>query len=100
MSDTRPLIVQSDHTILLEVHNDLYHDARDEISRFAELEKSPEHFHTYRITPLSIWNAAAAGLDGDAMVEADKSRWAARLRQRFATIKRRLRVLAEQEGLV
>jgi DNA excision repair protein ERCC-3 len=65
---TKPLIIQSDHTILLEVHNDLYQDARDAISRFAELEKSPEHFHTYRITPLSIWNAAAAGLDGDAMV--------------------------------
>jgi DNA excision repair protein ERCC-3 len=67
---TRPLIVQSDHTILLEVHNERYHDARDEISRFAELEKSPEHFHTYRITPLSIWNAAAAGMDGEAMVTA------------------------------
>jgi DNA excision repair protein ERCC-3 len=65
---TKPLIIQSDHTILLEVQNDLYQDARDEISRFAELEKSPEHFHTYRITPLSIWNAAASGLDGDALV--------------------------------
>ena len=57
-----PLIVQSDHTLLLEVHNPLYEPARTAIGTFAELEKSPEHIHTYRITPLSLWNAAAAGL--------------------------------------
>ena len=57
-----PLIVQGDGTVLLEVHNPRYEAARDQLSRFAELEKSPEHLHTYRITPLSIWNAAAAGL--------------------------------------
>jgi DNA excision repair protein ERCC-3 len=57
----RPLIVQGDHTALLEVDNDLYAEARDALVRFAELEKSPEHIHTYRITPLSLWNAAAAG---------------------------------------
>ena len=57
-----PLIVQSDHTLLLEVHNPLYEPARTAIGAFAELEKSPEHIHTYRITPLSLWNAAAAGL--------------------------------------
>ncbi len=57
-----PLIVQSDKTILLEVDNDHYEDARDALARFAELEKSPEYVHTYRITPLSLWNAAAAGL--------------------------------------
>jgi DNA excision repair protein ERCC-3 len=57
----RPLIVQSDRTILLEVDNPLFTEARDTLSLFAELEKSPEHIHTYRITPLSIWNAAAAG---------------------------------------
>jgi len=56
-----PIIVQGDRTILLEVDNPLYTEARDALARFAELEKSPEHFHTYRITPLSLWNAAAAG---------------------------------------
>ncbi len=59
---TNPLIIQSDRSILLEVHNPLYEDARDALSRFAELVKSPEHIHTYRITPLSLWNAASAGL--------------------------------------
>ena len=57
-----PLIVQSDKSVLLEVDNDRYEDARDALARFAELEKSPEHIHTYRITPLSLWNAAASGL--------------------------------------
>jgi DNA excision repair protein ERCC-3 len=66
----KPLIVQSDRSILLEADNPQYHDARDLLSRFAELEKSPEHVHFYRITPLSIWNAAAAGMSADEMVEA------------------------------
>jgi DNA excision repair protein ERCC-3 len=57
-----PLIVQSDRTILLETAHPRYEEARDSISRFAELEKSPEHIHTYRLSPLSLWNAAAAGL--------------------------------------
>jgi len=57
-----PLIIQSDRTVLLEVDNPLYESARDELARFAELEKSPEHIHTYRITPLSLWNAAASGM--------------------------------------
>ena len=57
-----PLVVQSDKTVLLETQNDLYEDARDALARFAELEKSPEYLHTYRFTPLSLWNAAAAGL--------------------------------------
>lgn len=57
-----PLIVQSDRSVLLEVDNPLYEQARDRLSLFAELEKSPEHIHTYRITPLSIWNATAAGM--------------------------------------
>ena len=57
-----PLIIQSDRTVLLEVDNPLYESARDELARFAELEKSPEHIHTYRITSLSLWNAAASGL--------------------------------------
>jgi DNA excision repair protein ERCC-3 len=57
-----PLIVQSDRSLLLEVDNSLYAATRDELARFAELEKSPEHIHTYRITPLSLWNAASAGI--------------------------------------
>lgn len=57
-----PLIVQSDHTVLLEVASPKADDARRSLARFAELEKSPEHVHTYRITPLSLWNAASAGL--------------------------------------
>lgn len=65
-----PLIVQSDRTVLLEVDHPRYEEARDELARFAELEKSPEHIHTYRISPLSLWNAAAAGMDAPAILEA------------------------------
>jgi DNA excision repair protein ERCC-3 len=57
-----PLIVQSDRTLLLDVHAARAEDARAAIMPFAELEKSPEHIHTYRITPLSLWNAASLGL--------------------------------------
>jgi len=56
------LIVQSDRTLLLDVHCESAEAAREAIIPFAELEKSPEHIHTYRITPLSLWNAASAGL--------------------------------------
>jgi DNA excision repair protein ERCC-3 len=52
----------------LEVNNDRYTDARDSLARFAELEKSPEHIHTYRITPLSLWNAAASGMSAESIV--------------------------------
>ena len=62
-----PLIVQSDHTILVEVENPRYVEARDRLARFAELLKSPEHIHTYRLTPLSIWNACAAGMTAAAI---------------------------------
>jgi len=65
-----PLIVQSDRTVLVEVDSPRYHDARDQVARFAELEKSPEHIHTYRLTPLSLWNAAAAGMNADVILEA------------------------------
>ncbi|MBN2298256.1 MAG: DEAD/DEAH box helicase [Deltaproteobacteria bacterium] len=58
----KPVIVQSDGSILLEVMSSQYEDARDSILPFAELIKSPEYVHTYRITPLSIWNAAAMGV--------------------------------------
>ncbi len=65
----RPLIVQGDKTVLLEVENKLYEQARDALARFAELEKSPEHIHTYRITPLSLWNAAAAGMTANHVIK-------------------------------
>src|ERR1700731_1595903 len=66
---SNPLIVQGDRSILLEVDNPKYSEARDALSPFAELEKSPEHIHTYRLTPLSMWNAAATGMTAAAMVE-------------------------------
>ncbi len=65
----QPLIVQGDNTILLDVHDPDAADARNGIAAFAELEKSPEHFHTYRITPLSLWNAASAGLTADGVLD-------------------------------
>lgn len=61
----RALIVQSDLSVLVEVDSPDYPDARAAIASIAELEKSPEHVHTYRITPLSIWNAAAAGRNAE-----------------------------------
>ncbi|MDR2730917.1 MAG: DEAD/DEAH box helicase [Treponema sp.] len=64
----KALIVQSDRTLLLDVHNEAAETARQAIISFAELEKSPEHIHTYRITPLSLWNAASAGLSADDVV--------------------------------
>lgn len=64
-----PMVVQSDKTVLLEVDNPQYAEARDALARFAELEKSPEHIHTYRLSPLSLWNAAASGLTADAIVD-------------------------------
>ncbi|MCY2939306.1 MAG: DEAD/DEAH box helicase [Planctomycetota bacterium] len=67
---SNPLIVQGDRSVLVEVDNPRYTQARDAIAPFAELEKSPEHIHTYRLTPLSLWNAAAAGLSAESMVEA------------------------------
>ena len=66
---TNPFIVQSDRSVLVEVDNPRYAEARDALAPFAELEKSPEHIHTYRLTPLSLWNAAAAGMAAEDMVE-------------------------------
>src|SRR5207249_10326329 len=66
---TNPLIVQGDRSILVEVDNPRYAEARDALAPFAELEKSPEHIHTYRLTALSLWNAAAAGHTADAMID-------------------------------
>ena len=64
------LIVQSDNTVFLEVHSPRAEAAREALAPFAELIKSPEHVHTYRLTPLSIWNARSAGLSGAAMIAA------------------------------
>ena len=66
--DDKPLIVQSDRSILLETDGPMFEDARDSIAAFAELVKSPEHIHTYRISPLSLWNAAAAGMTAETMI--------------------------------
>ena len=65
-----PLIVQSDKTLLLEVDHPLAPEARGAIAPFAELERSPEHVHTYRLTPLGLWNARAAGHDAEQVVDA------------------------------
>jgi DNA excision repair protein ERCC-3 len=77
MTSGTPLTVQGDRTILAEVHAAGFSEARDFLPLFAELEKSPEHVHTYRVTPLSIWNAAAAGLTADSILEflANRSRY-------------------------
>jgi DNA excision repair protein ERCC-3 len=65
-----PLIVQSDKTVLLEVDHPQADEARRAIAPFAELERSPEHIHTYRLTPLGLWNARAAGHDAEQVVDA------------------------------
>jgi DNA excision repair protein ERCC-3 len=63
-----PLIVQSDRTVLLEVAHPQAEDARHDLSVFAELERAPEHIHSYRITRLGLWNARAAGHSADDML--------------------------------
>ncbi|MCG7321386.1 DNA repair helicase XPB [Arsenicicoccus bolidensis] len=65
-----PLIVQSDKTLLLEVDHPGAEAARRAIAPFAELERAPEHVHTYRVTPLGLWNARAAGHDAEQVVDA------------------------------
>ena len=69
VDSTKALIVQSDRTLLLDVHCESAEAARQAVMPFAELEKSPEHIHTYRITPLSLWNAASAGLTPEDVVK-------------------------------
>ncbi|XVX19645.1 DNA repair helicase XPB [Actinomycetota bacterium] len=65
-----PLIVQSDKTLLLEVDHPRAEEARRAIAPFAELERAPEHIHTYRVTPLGLWNARAAGHDAEQVIDA------------------------------
>ncbi len=69
MKPDNPMIVQSDRTILLEVDHPLHAEARDALAQFAELEKSPEHIHTYRLSPLSLWNAAAGGMNAQEILD-------------------------------
>jgi DNA excision repair protein ERCC-3 len=68
-----PLIVQGDGKVLLETKHKKYEEVRDFLSRFAEIETSPEHLHTYRIHPLSLWNAASSGLKRDAIIDGLRS---------------------------
>jgi len=70
----RPLIVQRDGTLLVEVEGPAYPEVREALGGFAQLERSPERVHIYRITPLSLWNAAAVGLD-DAFIAGVLTRW-------------------------
>lgn len=67
---TGPLIVQSDKTLLLEIDHPQAEECRRAIAPFAELERAPEHIHTYRLTPLGLWNARAAGHDAEQVVDA------------------------------
>lgn len=67
--DQKPLLVQSDHSLLLEVHHPAAEACRADIAPFTELEKSPEHIHTYRMSSLSLWNAASAGLTATQIVQ-------------------------------
>lgn len=69
MNNDGPLIVQSDKTLLLDVNHERAMEARNRIAVFAELERAPEHVHTYRITPLGLWNARAAGVDAETVVD-------------------------------
>lgn len=64
-----PMVVQSDRSVFLETERSSYEAARDALAQFAELIKSPEHIHTYRITPLSLWNAASAGFTADDIIQ-------------------------------
>lgn len=73
MDSTGPLIVQGDRSLLLEVEHPRFEEARDALAAFAELVKSPEHIHTYRITPLSLWNAASAGHSVDSVIHSLQS---------------------------
>lgn len=68
MSDSGPAIIQSDKTVLIELAHPAAEDARHDIAVFAELERAPEHIHTYRITRLTLWNAEAAGHDADDII--------------------------------
>ncbi len=69
MPNNKPVIIQSDAAMLLDVHDPAFEEARNDISVFAELEKSPEHIHTYKLSSLSLWNAASAGITPGQIIE-------------------------------
>lgn len=69
MNYENPLIVQGDRSILMDVHSPLAEECRNSLIPFAELERSPEHLHTYRLTPLSLWNATSAGFTFEDVIE-------------------------------
>lgn len=73
-TDKKPLIIQSDSSLMLDVHNPFSEQARTDIAVFAELIKSPEHIHTYKINPVSLWNAASAGFSSETIV-ANLKKW-------------------------
>ena len=64
----KPLMVQSDKTMLLDVHSPSFEECRNDIIAFADLVKSPEHIHTYTLSPLTLWNAVSSGLDSDEII--------------------------------
>ena len=68
MQDNKPLIVQSDRTLMLDVHSEAANSCRDQIIAFSELVKAPEHVHTYCISAISLWNAASAGLEASEII--------------------------------
>ncbi|MDD2232063.1 MAG: helicase-associated domain-containing protein [Sphaerochaetaceae bacterium] len=67
--EDRPLIIQTDRTLLLEVDSPSFAECRSSISPFSELERSPEHIHTYSVSSISIWNAVGAGIDADQIIK-------------------------------
>ena len=69
MKSDRAAVVQGDRSILLEVDHPDYERARELLARCAEIEKSPEHIHTYRLSDLALWNAAAAGVTADEVID-------------------------------
>jgi len=71
LKDT-PLIVQSDRTLLLDVHHPMFEECRNDISTFCDLIKSPEHVHTYALTPISLWNAASCSIVSSTVIESLK----------------------------
>ncbi len=73
MTSSKPVIVQSDKTVFLEVDSPVFEEARDTLCAFAELTKCPEHVHTYVISPLSLWNAASAGITTDEVLQGLKN---------------------------
>ena len=69
MAIDKPLIIQSDRTLMLDVHSPSCDDCRNQIIAFSELVKAPEHVHTYHISPISLWNAASAGISAEEILQ-------------------------------